>query len=158
MKGRNTRNAIVAIALMGGMSLFAYGCQFTDGYFHQVTRLQGRVAGKNLKAFGPLQHVRWLRQSYSVEAELTLYKYEWPIERPDKLVGVAHTRSDSSGYFNFGDSVPEGHYFLVITKSELSERFDVEITKKVKPTKSITIDVSPVYPDCKGGHEFVVRS
>jgi hypothetical protein len=34
--------------------------------------------------------------------------------------------------------------------------FDVEVTDSVKATKSITIDVSPVHPDCTGGHEFIV--
>jgi hypothetical protein len=33
--------------------------------------------------------------------------------------------------------------------------FEVEVTDAVKATKNITIDVSPIHPDCTGGHEFV---
>jgi hypothetical protein len=29
------------------------------------------------------------------------------------------------------------------------------VTDAVKATKNITIDVSPIHPDCTGGHEFV---
>jgi hypothetical protein len=33
--------------------------------------------------------------------------------------------------------------------------FDIEVTDARKATNSITIDVSPVQPDCSGGHEFI---
>jgi hypothetical protein len=34
-------------------------------------------------------------------------------------------------------------------------RFDVEVTDSVRITKNVTIDVSPIAPDCTGGHEFI---
>ncbi|MGA8437392.1 MAG: hypothetical protein WB762_13230 [Candidatus Sulfotelmatobacter sp.] len=33
--------------------------------------------------------------------------------------------------------------------------FDVEVTDTVAPTKDIVVDVSPIRPDCSGGHEFI---
>jgi hypothetical protein len=33
--------------------------------------------------------------------------------------------------------------------------FEIEITDKVQATRSITIDMSPIHPDCTGGHEFL---
>jgi hypothetical protein len=148
--------AIVLLLVVAHVSS-GYSCSFGHGYFQQVTSLKGTIVGRNLHRFGPVQYIRWLRQSYKVSAaDLELYKYEWPIEDHNKLVQVARVTSDSNGNFDFGESIPEGHYFLVIAKGEWSDSFDVEITGKVKKTKSVTIDISPVYPDCKGGHELVV--
>ena len=39
-----------------------------------------------------------------------------------------------------------------------SDFFDVEIKKLSTETSSVTIDVSPVDPDCTGGHEFISYS
>jgi len=33
--------------------------------------------------------------------------------------------------------------------------FDVEVTDAVKETRNITLDVSPIRPDCTGGHDFI---
>jgi hypothetical protein len=64
---------------------------------------------------------------------------------------------DKAGSFDFG-SIPKGHYSLAIQVKD-SDRmggwFDVEVTDAVRMTKSITIDVSPIHPDCTGGHEFI---
>ena len=65
--------------------------------------------------------------------------------------------SDRHGDFDFG-SIPKGHYFLdIVVKNsdQLGGLFEVEVTEAVKATKNITIDVSPIHPDCKGGQEFI---
>jgi hypothetical protein len=123
-----------------------------QGYFHQVTVIRGRVVGKSL---GPLGF-SWFRQSFSVGgATLTLYEYS--SARFDELKKVASVTTDSHGDFDFG-SIPKGHYFLNIIvrdSDQLGGLFEVEVTEAVKATKSLTIDVSPIHPDCKGGHEFI---
>ena len=132
------------------------GCQWATGYFHQITVLKGRVVGRNLHRFGPIGYIRWLRQQPVDAAQLRLYNYVWPFTDMKELKEVATVKSDSSGNFDFGAAIPEGHYFLRITASDLGDWYDIEITKKAKATKSVTIDISPNYPDCKGGHEFIV--
>jgi hypothetical protein len=56
--------------------------------------------------------------------------------------------------FDFGP-LRTGHYRLAIDDKD---SFDVEIKELPQVTESVTIDVSPVYPDCTGGHEFIVRT
>jgi hypothetical protein len=147
MLGR-TRQTAVTFALLCSL---CHGCSWAVGYFHQVTAIRGRVVGSSWA------RLRWLRQSFSVDnATLTLYEYRFPapIERLRK---VAVTRTDSHGDFDFG-SVPNGHYLLSIEvkdSNRMGDLFDVEVTDATKGTKSITIDVSPVTPDCRGGHEFL---
>ena len=92
------------------------------------------------------------------DATLTLYEYRFPAKEKD-LKKVAVVTTDRDGAFDFG-WIPEGHYSLVIGVKD-SDRmggwFDVEITDAVRPTKSVTIDVSPINPDCTGGNEFTER-
>ena len=153
-----TRRAIsiaVTIVLLTIVPVhLVHGCSWVQGYFHQVTILKGRVVGRKL--FGPLQYIRWLRQRPVSAAQLKVYKYVYPLRDKHELVEVATASSDSSGHFDFGSSVPEGHYYLEISSADLRDWFDVEIAKKVKSTKGVLIDISPNYPDCKGGHEFVI--
>jgi transposase len=67
-------------------------------------------------------------------------------------------RTDERGGFDFG-ALREGHYTLVIDwPAEYSNLFDVEIKKLPTETSSVEIDVSPVDPDCTGGHEFISHS
>jgi hypothetical protein len=140
--------AVLTSSLGGACSLAA-----VVGYFHQVTAIRGRIVGKNL---GPLQF-RWLRQSFSVSgANLALYEYRWPAKIWDSKP-IATVKTDSRGNFDFG-SIVKGHYILVIGVKDsdvLGGSFDVEVTDAVKATDSITIDVSPLRPDCTGGHEFI---
>jgi hypothetical protein len=65
--------------------------------------------------------------------------------------------ADDSGRFDFG-AVKPGHYTLAIDDGQFSDSFDVEIKAQGPPTVSVMIDVSPVSPDCKGGHKFIVKT
>jgi hypothetical protein len=138
---------------MSLISSIGGACSLVVGYFHQVTAIRGRVVGRNL---GPLQF-RWLRQSFCVsDATLTLYEYG-SLARVEDWRKVSVIKADSHGNFDFG-AIPKGHYSLAIDVKD-SDRmggwFDVEVTDAVKPTKDIVVDVSPIAPDCTGGHEFI---
>lgn len=131
-------------------SMLAGACTLAPihGYFHQVTAIRGRVVGRSL---GPLQF-RWLRQSFAVgQARLTLYEYRWPAKIEDLRL-IATVTSDAHGNFEFRQ-IPKGHYVLTVKVKDpdlIGGFFEVEITDKVQTTKSITIDVSPIHPDCTG--------
>jgi hypothetical protein len=87
----------------------------------------------------------------------TLALYEYRSATLDELKEVASVRTDDHGYFDFG-TMPKGHYHLSITvegSNRLGGLFEVEVMHAIKATKSVTIDVSPIHPDCKGGHEFI---
>jgi hypothetical protein len=72
---------------------------------------------------------------------------------------VETVRTDGNGKFDFGALKP-GHYYLEIDdeKDGLFDEFEVEVMSSHRPKESETIDISPVYPDCSGGHEFILRS
>jgi hypothetical protein len=131
----------------------AYPCTWAQGYFHQVTRLRGTVVGvKN----GDLRHpFRLLRQHVDVaQASLTLYDY--PVRWTDGVKNriVKQVIADDRGDFDFG-TLPAGHYTLLIASSRGEDVFDIQVTTLKQPTASVTVDVSPNYPDCTGGHEFI---
>jgi hypothetical protein len=100
---------------------------------------------------------RWFRQSFNVSnATLTLYEYHFPLPF-EQWKKIAVVTVDRHGSFDFG-AIPKGHYFLYIqitASDRMGGLFDVEVTDTVKATKSIIIDVSPINPDCTGGHEFI---
>jgi len=132
-------------------------CSWAEGYFYQVSALRGNVVGAKI---GPLQYSRRLRQSFARKnATLTLYQYRRPIKQREEMPLVKTTKTDADGRFDFGEVVP-GHYTLIIDDSDWgsSNWFDVEVKQQAKQTATITIDVSPNFPDCKGGHEFIVRT
>jgi hypothetical protein len=131
----------------------AYPCSWAVGYFHQVTSLRGTVVGMNRG------WPRWVRQHVAREnVKLRLYEYRWPLHNRNEMPLVKTMTTDRDGKFDFGE-VKEGHYTLVVDwPSEYANLFDVEIKKLPKATSSIKIDASPVYPDCTGGHEFIVLS
>ncbi|HEV2400355.1 MAG TPA: hypothetical protein VGS27_25680 [Candidatus Sulfotelmatobacter sp.] len=137
------------------LSSFLLACSLAPihGYFHQVTAIRGRVVGRSL---GPFQF-RWLRQSFGVDgAHLSLYEYRWPAKLED-LKLVSSVNADAHGNFDFGP-VRQGHYILNIGADDsrlFGGMFEVEVTDTVRATKSVTIDVSPIHPDCRGGHEFI---
>jgi hypothetical protein len=141
-----------SIALAFALASSANACSWAIGYFHQVTELRGRVVGKDLRP----ANFRWLRQSFAVsKAELTLFRYKHPYQLTKELE-VRRITADDDGRFDFGQ-LQTGHSTLRIAAGTHEEYFDVEITGSVKPTDSILIDISPVTPDCKGGHEFNVK-
>jgi hypothetical protein len=102
---------------------------------------------------------RWLRQRVvRANVNARLYEYRWPLHDRREMPLVKTVQTDKRGWFDFGE-LPKGHYTLVIDwPTEYSEWFDVEITTLPKPTTSVKIDVSPVDPDCTGGHEFTTFS
>jgi hypothetical protein len=130
------------------------GCSWAPGYFYQATCLKGRVVGRSLG----LVQFRWLRRMFAVSsAELRLYDYNQPFHWDNKPPVVAKTSTTRTGDFEFG-ALKEGHYRLEISSANLDDYFDVEITSRVPLTKNITIDISPISPDCTGGHEFEVET
>ena len=140
--------AVIVSTLAGACSL-----SVVHGYFHQVTSIRGRVVGKSL---GPFQF-EWIRQSFAVgNANLALYEYRWPA-KIEELNLISSVTTDTHGNFDFG-SIAKGHYVLVIRVKNpdlMGAVLEVEVTDEVKATDSILIDVSPLKPDCSGGHEFI---
>jgi len=135
----------------------AYPCSWAKGYFYQVTRLRGKVVGAKM---GPLQYARWLRQSFVRSgAKLTVYEYRWPIHSRSEMPLIKTTEADSHGGFDFG-VLPPGHYTLIVDDVTWghSDWFDFEVTPLHRETASVTVDISPHFPDCKGGHELIVKS
>jgi hypothetical protein len=135
----------------------AHSCSWAEGYFYQVSALRGNVVGAKI---GPLQYSRWLRQSFARKnAELTLYQYRRPLKQRDEMSLVKTTKTDVDGRFDFGEIAP-GHYTLIVDDGDwgTANWFDVEVKQQAKQTVAVTIDVSPNFPDCKGGHEFIVRT
>jgi hypothetical protein len=67
--------------------------------------------------------------------------------------------TDADGKFDFGFIKP-GHYTLIVEEKKwaASDWFDVEVKPEAPVTETITIDVSPFFPDCRGGHEFIVNA
>jgi hypothetical protein len=67
---------------------------------------------------------------------------------------VKTVETDGKGMFDFGP-LRTGHYTLTIDDEDF---FDVEIKELPQVTESVTIDVSPVIPDCTEGHEFHIKT
>jgi hypothetical protein len=130
-------------------------CEWVEGYFYQVSHLNGSIVGVNRG--DPRQMARWTRQSVSQgNLSLTLYEYQ-SRTRIEDLRPVKKIKADARGHFDFGD-VPRGHYMLVIDRPwDGRDIFNVEIVASTTQTSSVTIDISPNFPDCTGGHEFIVH-
>jgi len=141
--------ALVAAALALLFASNTRACSLAVGYFYQVTALKGQVVGTHTHiALLP----RWLRQSIPRKhAKLKLYDYEQPW---DDTSVVKTVETDDQGNFDFGP-LKIGHYMLRIDDNDI---FDVEVKDLPRTTESVTIDVSPIQPDCTGGHEFIVRT
>jgi len=123
-------------------------CTLAIGYFYQVTALKGRVVGTHNLTYAP----RWFRQSFvRKHAKLSLYEYG---QGANETSIVNAVETDGHGNFDFGP-LKIGHYALRIDDNY---EFDVEVKELPRITASVTIDVSPIHPDCKGGHEFIVRT
>jgi hypothetical protein len=91
-------------------------------------------------------------------AELVLYEYrsyeDVRAKKADKI--VARTKADANGWFDFG-SLPAGHYTLIVRGRNMADWVDVEIMPTGSQTDYVVFDISPNFPDCKGGHEFMVK-
>jgi hypothetical protein len=147
---RVKNTAIVLAALLLLAALQARACEFAVGYFYQLTALKGQVVGTTYHGLP-----RWVRQSFAKKhAKLVLYEYRWPKARNSMPPIIKTVETDGEGMFDFGP-LRTGHYRLAIDDKD---SFDVEIKELPQVTESVTIDVSPVYPDCTGGHEFIVRT
>jgi hypothetical protein len=70
---------------------------------------------------------------------------------------LAQTVSDKAGEFEFG-TLKEGRYALHIKGSGMDDWFAVEITNKALATKRIMVDISPIHPDCSGGHAILIEA
>ena len=131
----------------------AVSCSLAHGYFYQVTRLRGRVAGMTnyWPTLGYGSYPSWLRHRVARDnVRLRLYEYGWPIQDRSQTPFKTVT-TDKNGRFDFAD-VPVGHYTLVIDWPSIDgNSFDVEINDLAAETASVAIDVSPVDPDCRGG-------
>ena len=135
----------------------AHACSQAPGHFHQVTLLRGTVVGVNS---GDFRHMfPWLRHhAPRGNVALTLYEYRWPFNSRSELRAVKTIRSNEHGFFDFG-ALQEGHYTLAVeTPWGYGDWYDVQVTKAAKRTAAVMIDVSPVYPDCSGGHQFLVTT
>jgi hypothetical protein len=143
------RKIAIPIALLLLLSVTrANACEWATGYFQQITALRGRVVGADIRGLP-----RWLRQSFPRKhTKVTLYEYQWS-HPPRALPLVKAVETGNNGRFDFGP-VKTGHYTLVVE----NDQFDVEVKDLPHLTESITIDVSPFYPDCTGGHEFIVKT
>ena len=132
----------------------AFACSLVEGYFYQVTRLRGTIVG--VEDHDSRHPVRWMRQQVT-RGNVKLSVYSYRSSTPGASMGrpIKSTESDQDGKFDIG-LLPDGHYSLIIDAPWGSQRFDVQIAPQKKATESVLIDVSPIYPDCKGGHEFLV--
>jgi hypothetical protein len=139
--------ALVIVSLLLISTFYVSACSLARGYFYQITALRGRVVGvQTHHVFCP----RWLRQSLvRKHVQLTLYEYRQPW---DGTLVIKTVETNDHGRFDFG-SLKFGHYTLRVD----GDLFDVEIKDLPRQTESVTIDVSPIYPDCTGGHEFLVK-
>lgn len=132
------------------------GCTWAVGYFIQTATLRGTVVGSKV----PILHsFRWFRQSFvRPRAKLTLYRYCRPCD-VRRLVPLKTTTTGEDGKFDFG-AVEPGHYYLEVDDKagSLYDWFEIEVKGPVNPKESVIIDISPIQPDCSGGHEFIVKA
>jgi hypothetical protein len=151
-----SRFALCFFLAATALSSAAYSCSLIEGSFYQVTRLRGTVVGVEDRDF---RHpIRWLRQQeVRGDLRLSLHTYRSALKNPSETRPCKSITTNKDGAFDFG-VLPVGHYTLFVEAPWGTDRFDVQITQLSRQTESIMIDVSPVYPDCTGGHEFIVRT
>lgn len=148
------RNRFLACSLVLLLAQSASSCSWSMGYFYQVTSLRGRVVGTTWHGMP-----RSVRQSLAAKhVTLKLYEYQWPAQPLHERPALKTVETDDNGKFDFG-ALAIGHYSLSIEGQGFGDGYDVEIKQGLpRVTDSLIIDASPVYPDCTGGHEFIVLS
>lgn len=143
---------LVAIAC-AALTPAANPCTLAEGNFQQITRLRGTVVGVNS---GDWRHpFRWIRQHVvRGDVRLTVCRYRPRVTSRYELSVVKVVRTDKGGSFDTC-TLGVGQYTLVIDDPWGDNSwFYVEISSLSKATDSVLIDISPVYPNCTGGHEF----
>jgi hypothetical protein len=154
---RRMMTATAAIAFIASLAVSrTLACSWAIGYFHQVTGLRGTVVGSKF----PVLHLfRWYRQSVvRPQAKLILYDYCWPCDILAR-VPVRTVLTGADGQFDFGVLKPSHYYLRIVDeKGSLEDGFEIEVKEPGNSKESETIDISPVHPDCTGGHEFMVRA
>ncbi len=147
----------IAVGLLWLLALSpVWPCSWAEGYFYQVTELKGKVVGSESVL---ARRMRWIRQSFTQKgAILTLYQYCAPCGLDQKVI-VNTVKTNNDGKFDFGP-LKKGHYTLIIDPAgwDGGTIFAVEVRDMPKATDSVTLDVSPNFPDCTGGHEFLVST
>jgi hypothetical protein len=154
MSLRRKSIAVAAMVMLFSGAWRTSACTLAWGYFYQVTNLKGKVVGTNIFLLP-----RWLRQLIGRrQLKMRLYDYCLPCAVKDQ-VAVKSVLTDDDGRFDFGSLKP-GHYRLMVDGEEWinAGTFDVEVKGSPNPKESVLIDVSPIAPDCTGGHEFIVSA
>jgi hypothetical protein len=132
-----------------------FACDLLEDNFHQITRLSGSVVG--VAKSDPRHNVKSIRQSVPVKkAKLELFSYSTTQTKIWERKPLFTKFSDDKGIFDFGQ-IPDGRYTLLISTEWNDDEYAVEITQKVHKSDLIKIDISPVNPDCTGGHEFLIN-
>lgn len=129
-------------------------CTLAPNYFYKVTALRGQVVGVQ---GGDWRHPIPSLRHKVVRPNVTigLYKYNELRSMQEPPLKIVH--SDEKGRFDFG-TLREGRYFVRFDDSHhFEDGFNVEIQPAAPATHSILVDISPIYPSCKGGHEFLIR-
>ena len=154
MHGSWTLRWLALVAVMT-VEMPAYPCSWANGFFNQVTQLRGNVVRAQESSF---LGVRWRgRLAARKGAELTLYEYRWPIKSRSDMPLVKSINTDTQGHFDFGP-LKHGHYTLTIEDGESDDWYDVEVANLPQETVSVTVNITPAHPDCRGGHEFLVST
>jgi hypothetical protein len=150
-----SQHSLLVIVALAAVIPSAFACTWAQGYFHQVTSLKGTVVGVH---DGDLRHPFPRLRKLVTRSDVRLTLYTYPEYASGIRVGheVRSVGVDQKGYFDFG-ALAEGHYTLDIKGPGLNDMYDVQITALPRPTSSVTIDVSPNYPDCTGGHVFIAK-
>lgn len=155
----NRKSPLSSSLFAGILLLFipkiALPCDLIHGYFYQVTSLRGTVVGVDRN--DPRHMSEWFRhRTKRRHLSMKLMPYGLSAEQERKNSPIKIVESNPSGNFDFGP-LHTGHYELLIDtgwEDWGTDRYDVEVVSGPKPNKSVLIDVSPINPDCTGGHQF----
>lgn len=149
-------SAAVLITLLFVLTSRTVACSGAVGYFIQVTNLRGRVVGSSF----PVLHSPVAWPAVTINRQLGLRTRDGLPEPAERhLTPVKTVTTGKDGRFDFG-RVESGHYYLEIDDKAgaLYDQFEVELKGASQPKASVTIDISPIRPDCTGGHELLINA